>query len=107
MVQKRTLSRSRLVNNPSPNDDQIINGHDMTPETRAKKDKCTLAVYADGDKLRILGASDDPLIILKGQVCELRAVGKQVHVIQRDAVRESPPSSPDPHEDSGSDDFEE
>jgi hypothetical protein len=38
----------------------------MTPETRAKKDKCTLAVYADGDKLRILGASDDPLIIFKG-----------------------------------------
>jgi hypothetical protein len=32
-----------------------------------------------------------PLIILKGQVCELRAVGKQVHVIQRDAVREAPP----------------
>jgi hypothetical protein len=26
----------------------------MTPEIRAKKDKCTLAVYADGDKLRIL-----------------------------------------------------
>jgi hypothetical protein len=45
--------------------------------------------------------------ILKGQVCELRAVGKQVHVIQRDAIRESPPSPPDPHEDSGSDDFEE
>jgi hypothetical protein len=58
----------------------------MTPETRAKKDKCTLVVSADGDKLRILGASDDPLIILKGQVCELRAVGKQVHVIQRHAV---------------------
>jgi hypothetical protein len=96
-----------LVNNQSTNDDQIINGYDMTPETRAKKDKCTLAVYADGDKLRILGASDDPLVILKGQVCELRAVGKQVHVIQRHAVRESPPSPPDPHEDSGSDDFEE
>ena len=71
----------------------------MTPETRAKKDKCRLVVSADGDKLRILGASDDPLIILKGQVCELRAVGKQVHVIQRDAVHEGPPSAPDPHED--------
>jgi hypothetical protein len=79
----------------------------MTPQIRAKKDKYTLAVYVDGDKLRILGASDEPLIILKGQICELRAVGKQVHVIQRDAVRESPPSPPDPHEDSGSDDFEE
>jgi hypothetical protein len=81
----------------------------MTPETRAKKDKCILVVTVDGDKLRILGASDDPLIILKGQVCELRAVGKQVHVIQRDAtpLRETPPSLPDPHEESGSDDFEE
>jgi hypothetical protein len=57
----------------------------MTPETRAKKDKCTLVVSVDGDKLRILGVQDDPLIILKGQVCELRAVGGQVHVVQRDA----------------------
>jgi hypothetical protein len=57
----------------------------MTPETRAKKDKCTLVVSVDGDKLRILGMQDDPLIILKGQVCELRAVGGQVHVVQRDA----------------------
>ena len=51
-----------MVNNQSTNDDQVINGHDMTPEIRAKKDKCTLAVYVDGDKLRILGASDDPLL---------------------------------------------
>jgi hypothetical protein len=36
----------------------------MTPETRAKKDKCTLVVSVDGDKLRILGVQDDPLIIL-------------------------------------------
>jgi hypothetical protein len=57
----------------------------MTPETRAKKDKCTLVVSAAEGKLRILGASDDPLIILKGQVCERRAVGGQVHVVQRDA----------------------
>jgi hypothetical protein len=58
---------------------------------------------ADGDKLRILGVQDDHLIILKAQVCELRAVGKQVHVIPRDAVREAPPSAPDPHEDSDTD----
>jgi hypothetical protein len=29
--------------------------------------RVALAVYADGDKLRILGASDEPLVILKGQ----------------------------------------
>ena len=75
----------------------------MHPETRAKKDKCTIVATVDGDKLRILGVQDDPLIILQGQVCELRAVGKQVHVIQRDAVREAPPSPPDPHEDSDTD----
>src|ERR1022692_5074820 len=32
-------SRSQLVNNQSTNDDQILNEPDMTPETRAKKDK--------------------------------------------------------------------
>jgi hypothetical protein len=32
----------------------------MTPETRAKKDKCILVVTVVGDKLRILGAQDDP-----------------------------------------------
>jgi hypothetical protein len=57
----------------------------MTPETRAKKDKCTIVASAAEGKLRILGVSDEPLVILKGQVCELRAVGGQVHVVQRDA----------------------
>jgi hypothetical protein len=74
----------------------------MTPETRAKKDKCTLVVSAAEGKLRILGVSDEPLVILKGQVCELREVGGRVHVIQREAMPlwETPPSPPDPYEDS-------
>jgi hypothetical protein len=77
----------------------------MTQETRAKKDKCTLVVSVDGDKLRILGASDEPLIILKGQICELRESGGQVHVIQRDAGpwENQTPSPPDPYEDSDTD----
>jgi hypothetical protein len=44
-------------------------------------DKCTLVVSAAEGKLRILGVSDEPLVILKRQVCELREVGGQVHVI--------------------------
>jgi hypothetical protein len=51
-----------------------------------KKVKCTLAVSTADGELRILGASDEPLVILKGQVCELREVGGQVHVIQRVAM---------------------
>ena len=77
----------------------------MTQEKRAKKDKCTLVVSVDGGKLRILGASDDPLIILTGRICELRESGGQVHVIQRDAGpwENQTPSPPDPHEDSDTD----
>jgi hypothetical protein len=86
----------------------------MKPEIRAKKDKCSLVASVDHGKLRVLGASDDPIVVLEGQVlelrasagqaahfrgsgrppdhfegavCELRAVGGQVHVIQRDAPR--------------------
>jgi hypothetical protein len=33
--------------------------------------------------------SDEPPIILEGQVCELKASGGQVHVIQRDAVSDA------------------
>jgi hypothetical protein len=40
------------VNNQSTNDDQILNEPDMTPQIRAKKDKCILVVTVDGDKLR-------------------------------------------------------
>ena len=43
--------------------------------------------------------SDEPLVILKGQVCELREAGGQVVIVQRDAVRDTPAPS-DPHEDS-------
>jgi hypothetical protein len=52
-----------------------------------------------------LGVSDEPLVILKRQVCELREVGGQVHVIQREAMPlpETPPSPPDPNEDSDTD----
>jgi hypothetical protein len=53
----------------------------------------------DGDKLRILGVQDDPLIILKGQVCERRAIGKQV-MSSRGMPRATPP---DPYEDSDTD----
>jgi hypothetical protein len=51
---------------------------------------------------RILGASDEPLIILKGQSLELREAGGQVVVIQRDTPRDAP-APPDPHEDSDTD----
>jgi hypothetical protein len=40
------------------NRDQIITLHDRTPmkpETRAKKDKCTLVASVDHGKLRVLG----------------------------------------------------
>ena len=47
----------------------------MKPEIRAKKDKCRLVASVDHGKLRVLGVSDEPLVILKGQVCELREVG--------------------------------
>jgi hypothetical protein len=40
--------------------------------------------------------SDDPLIILKGQVCEPREAGRQVVVVQRHAVRDAP-MPPAPH----------
>jgi hypothetical protein len=46
--------------------------------------------------------SDEPLVILKGQVCELREAGGQVVIVQRDAVRDTPAPS-DPHEDSDTD----
>jgi len=72
----------------------------MKPEIRAKKDKCTLVASVDHGKLRVLGASDDPLVILEGQVFELRASGGQVHVIQRNAPRDTP-APPDPHENWG------
>jgi hypothetical protein len=55
----------------------------MKPETRAKKDKCTLVASVDHGKLRVLGVQDEPLVILEGKVLELRAVGGQVHAIQR------------------------
>jgi len=71
----------------------------MTPEIRAKKDKCTFAVSIDHGKLRVLVVSDEPLIILKGQSLELREAGGQVVVIQRDTPRDAP-APPDPHEDS-------
>jgi hypothetical protein len=45
----------------------------MKPEIRAKKDKCTLVASVDHGKLRVLGASDDPIVVLEGQVLELRA----------------------------------
>jgi hypothetical protein len=48
------------------------------------------------------GVSDEPLTILKGQDCELREVGGQVRVVQRDAVRDTP-APPDPHENSQTD----
>jgi len=47
-----------------------------------------------------LGVQDDPLVILEGQVFELRASGGQVHVIQRNAPRDTP-APPDPHENWG------
>ena len=56
----------------------------MKPEIRAKKDKCTLVASVDHGKLRVLGASDDPIVVLEGQVLELRASAGQVHVVQRD-----------------------
>jgi hypothetical protein len=67
----------------------------MKPEIRAKKDKCTLVASVDHGKLRVLGVSDEPLVILKGQVCELREVGGRVHVIQREGMplRETPAAS--------------
>ena len=71
----------------------------MKPEIRAKKDKCTLVASVDHGKLRVLGVSDEPLIVLEGQVLELRASGTQIHVVQRDAPRDTP-APPDPHEDS-------
>jgi hypothetical protein len=46
-----------------------------SPEIRAKKDKCTLVASVDHGRLRILGVSNEPLIILEGQVCELKASG--------------------------------
>jgi hypothetical protein len=39
----------------------------MKPETRAKKDKCALVASVDHGKLRVLGVSDDPLIVLEGR----------------------------------------
>jgi hypothetical protein len=63
----------------------------MTPETRAKKDRCTLVVTTDAGKLRILGGVRPPLIILEGHVCELREAGGQVHV-------PGTPTPPHPHE---------
>jgi hypothetical protein len=74
----------------------------MKPEIRAKKDKCTLVASVDHGKLRVLGASDDPVVVLEGRVLELRASGTQVHVIQRDAVRDTS-APPDPYEDSQTD----
>ena len=72
------------------------------PETRALKDKCTLIASVDGGKLRILGVSDEPLVILKGQECALRELNGQVQVVQRDRVSDAP-SAPDPHEDAETD----
>ena len=74
----------------------------MTPEIRAKKDKCTFVVSVDAGKLRVLGVQDEALVILKGQSLELREVGGQVVVIQRDTPRDAP-APPDPHEDSETD----
>jgi hypothetical protein len=74
----------------------------MKPEIRAKKDKCTLVASVDHGKLRVLGVSDDPLIILKGQVCEPREAGRQVVVVQRHAVRDAP-MPPAPHGNSATD----
>ena len=56
----------------------------MKPEIRAKKDKCSLVASVDKGKLRVLGVQDEPLVILEGQVLELRASGTPVHVIQRE-----------------------
>jgi hypothetical protein len=46
-----------------------------SPEMRAKMDKCTLVASVDHGRLRFLGVSNEPLIILEGQVCELNDCG--------------------------------
>jgi hypothetical protein len=74
----------------------------MKPETRAKKDKCTLVASIDHGKLRVLGVQDEPVVVLEGQSLELRHVAGQVHVIQRDTPRDAP-APPDPHEEISSD----
>jgi hypothetical protein len=74
----------------------------MTPEIRAKKDKCTLVASVDHGKLRVLGVSDEPLVVLEGQILELRASGGQVHGIQKDPPRDTPRSA-GPREDSETD----
>jgi hypothetical protein len=73
----------------------------MKPEIRANKDKCSLVASVDHGKLRVLGVSDEPLVVLEGQVLELRASGGQGPRHPEDAPRDTP-APPDPHEDSGS-----
>ena len=74
----------------------------MKPETRAKKDKCTLVASIDHGKLRVLGVGTNSSLFWRGQSLELRAFGTQVHVIQRDTLRDAP-APPDPHEEISSD----
>lgn len=60
----------RSVNNLERNYDQTVIAHvigTMTPQIRAKKDKCTFVVSVDQGKLRVFGVQESPLIVLEGR----------------------------------------